>query len=72
MRYADGALESVSEQPGPVESGREVKVIDGGEETRHCRDTRPLYELVRHYGPNSQYGYKANPKNFKVDGEMSG
>ncbi|ORY18124.1 hypothetical protein BCR34DRAFT_583060 [Clohesyomyces aquaticus] len=57
--YADPTLESVSLQPGPQNNGKFVKVIDGGAETRYCRDSRPLYELERRYGPNSQYGFKA-------------
>lgn len=36
--------------------GTAVRVIDGGLETRYCRDSKPLEELVRHYGPNSHYG----------------
>jgi hypothetical protein len=57
MCYADPTLESVSLQPGPANDGKVVKVIDGGAEVRYCRDTRPLYELERRYGPNSQYGF---------------
>ena len=57
MCYADPTLESVSLQPGPLDNGKFVKVIDGGAETRYCRDTKPLYELERRYGPNSQYGF---------------
>ncbi|KAF2032315.1 hypothetical protein EK21DRAFT_61142 [Setomelanomma holmii] len=57
MCYADPTLESVSLQPGPLNNGKFVKVIDGGAETRYCRNTRPLEELVRRYGPNSQYGF---------------
>lgn len=58
MCYADGTLENVVRQPGPLDDGSFVKVIDGGEETRFCRDTKPLYELQRHYGPNSHYGFR--------------
>jgi hypothetical protein len=57
MCYADPTLESVSLQPGPIDNGKFVKVIDGGSEVRYCRDTRPLYQLERRYGPNSQYGF---------------
>ncbi|KAF2464343.1 uncharacterized protein BDR25DRAFT_346819 [Lindgomyces ingoldianus] len=57
--YADPTLESVSLQPGPVDDGTFVKVIDGGAEMRYCRDSRPLYELERQYGPNSKYGFEA-------------
>ncbi|KAH7380634.1 hypothetical protein BKA66DRAFT_126286 [Pyrenochaeta sp. MPI-SDFR-AT-0127] len=57
MCYADPTLESVSLQPGPLDNGKFVKVIDGGAEVRYCRDTRPLIELERRYGPNSQYGF---------------
>jgi hypothetical protein len=57
MCYADPTLESVSLQPGPIDNGKLVKVIDGGAEVRYCRDTKPLYELERRYGPNSQYGF---------------
>lgn len=63
---ADPTLESVSRQPGPKDDGSFVRVIDGGDETRYCRDTKPLYELVRHYGPNSQYGFKAKSSDFEV------
>ena len=66
MCYADGTLESVSLQPGPIDDGTFVRVIDGGEETRYCRDTKPLYELVRQYGPNSRYGYQAKQEDFEV------
>ncbi|KAF2493674.1 hypothetical protein BU16DRAFT_465495 [Lophium mytilinum] len=58
MCYADGTLEQVTQQPGPNDDGKVVKVIDGGVETRHCRDTRPLYQLERQYGPHSQYGHE--------------
>jgi hypothetical protein len=57
MCYVDPTLESVSLEPGSVNDGKVVKVIDGGAEVRYCRDTRPLYELERRYGPNSQYGF---------------
>ncbi|KAF2176461.1 hypothetical protein K469DRAFT_755633 [Zopfia rhizophila CBS 207.26] len=63
--YADPTLESVSLQPGPVDDGTFVKVIDGGAEAGYCRDSRPLYELDRQYGPNSQYGF-GNDKDFEV------
>lgn len=66
MCYADGALEDVSLQPGPKDDGTFVRVIDGGDELRYCRDTKPIYELVRQYGPNSRYGYQANEKDFEV------
>ncbi|KAK2742662.1 hypothetical protein FQN55_007781 [Onygenales sp. PD_40] len=54
MCFADGTLESITAQPGPVE-GTVVKVIDGATEMRYCRDTKPLYDLERQYGPNSHY-----------------
>lgn len=57
MCYADPTLESVSLQPGPLDNGKFVKVIDGGSEVRYCRDIAPLYELERRYGPNSEYGF---------------
>ncbi|KUJ12587.1 uncharacterized protein LY89DRAFT_757131 [Mollisia scopiformis] len=66
MCYADGTLESVSRQPGPVDDGTFVEVIDGGEELRYCRDTKPIYELVRHYGPSSRYGYASKETDFEV------
>lgn len=59
MCFADGTLERVTLQPGPRDDGTFVKIIDGGVETRYCRDTRPLYELERQYGPNSHYGHDA-------------
>lgn len=58
MCFADGTLESITVQPGPVE-GTFVKVIDGGVETRFCRDRRALEDLERRYGPNSHYGHEA-------------
>lgn len=66
MCYADGTLESVSLQPGPVDDGTKVRVIDGGDELRYCRDTKPLYELVRQYGPNSRYGFDSKNTDFEV------
>ncbi|KAF2734830.1 hypothetical protein EJ04DRAFT_436364 [Polyplosphaeria fusca] len=57
--YADPTLESVSLQPGPRE-GTFVKVIDGAAEKRYCRDSSPLYELERRYGPNSEYRHNTN------------
>jgi hypothetical protein len=65
MCFADGTLEGVTLYPGPGNDGTFVKVIDGSVETRYCRDTRPLYELERHYGPNSEYGHGA-PDDFQV------
>ena len=53
-------MESVSLQPGPVDDGTFVKVIDGGAEIRYCRNSLPLYELERRYGPNSEYGHAAD------------
>jgi hypothetical protein len=47
-------------EPGPLDDGKVVKVIDGGSDTRYCRNSGPLYMLERRYGPNSQYGYPAN------------
>ncbi|OAL73382.1 O-methyltransferase [Trichophyton violaceum] len=43
--FADGTLESVSLQPGPT-VGTAVRVIDASLETRHCRDSKPLEELL--------------------------
>lgn len=57
MCFADGTLESVSEQPAP-EKGRIVKVIDGGMETRYCRDTRPLEQLERKYAWHGEYTFE--------------
>jgi hypothetical protein len=54
MCFADGTLESITKQPGPIPNTW-VNVIDGGVETRYCRDTKPLFDLERQYGPNSQY-----------------
>ena len=58
--FADSTLESMTLEPGPVDNGKVVKVIDGGSDTRYCRNSDPLYVLERKYGPNSQYGYPAN------------
>jgi hypothetical protein len=62
--YADGTLEGITVQPGPRE-GTSVEVIDGGVETRYCRDTRPLYALERQYGPHSEYKVEPN-EDFEV------
>lgn len=66
MCYGDGTLEDVSLQPGPQDYGTFVRVIDGGDDLRYCRDTKPIYELVRQYGPNSRYGYQAKDDDFQV------
>lgn len=47
-------------EPGPVDDGNVVRVIDGGADTRYCRNSDPLHILERRHGPNSQYGYVAH------------
>ena len=67
MCFADGTLESVSEQPAP-EKGKIVKVIDGGKEMRFCRDRRPLEDLERQYAWHGEYTFDGdeNKEHFEI------
>ncbi|KAF2710789.1 hypothetical protein K504DRAFT_376102 [Pleomassaria siparia CBS 279.74] len=58
--FADSTLESLTVEPGPIDDGKVIRVIDGGADERYCRNANPLYVLERRYGPNSQYGFSAN------------